>query len=80
MWYTRLLVRYKHPYTWDVTAVGGGPVFDDVKSTFEVPRVERPSRREFEERFLFPQRPLFISGSMKGWPALSRWAAMRFTN
>ena len=38
-------------------------MFDDVKSTFEVPRVERPSRREFEERFLFPQRPVIISGS-----------------
>jgi ribosomal protein L16 Arg81 hydroxylase len=48
-------------------------VFDDVKSTFEVPRVERPSRREFEERFLFPQRPVIISGAMEGWPALERW-------
>jgi hypothetical protein len=48
-------------------------VFDDVKSTFEVPRVERPSRREFEERFLFPQRPVVISGAMEGWPALERW-------
>jgi Cupin-like domain len=48
-------------------------VFDDVKSTFEVPRVERPSRQEFEERFLFPQRPVIISGAMEGWPALERW-------
>jgi len=48
-------------------------VFDDVKSTFEVPRVERPSRREFEERFLFPQRPVIISGAMEGWPVLERW-------
>jgi hypothetical protein len=48
-------------------------VFDDVKTTFEVPRVERPSRREFEERFLFPQRPVIISGAMEGWPALERW-------
>jgi hypothetical protein len=48
-------------------------VFDDVKSTFEVPRVERPSRREFEERFLFPQRPVIISGAMEGWPARERW-------
>jgi len=53
--------------------VEGGPVFDDVKSTFEVPRVERPSRREFEERFLFPQRPVIISGAMEGWPARERW-------
>ena len=45
----------------------------DVKSTFEVPRVERPSRREFEERFLFPQRPVIISGAMEGWPARERW-------
>jgi ribosomal protein L16 Arg81 hydroxylase len=44
-----------------------------VKSTFEVPRVERLSRREFEERFLFPQRPVIISGAMEGWPALERW-------
>ena len=43
-------------------------MFDDVKSTFEVPRVERPSRREFEERFLFPQRPVIISGAMEGCP------------
>jgi hypothetical protein len=48
-------------------------VFDDIKSTFEVPRVERPSRREFEERFLFPQRPVIISGAMEGWPARERW-------
>jgi hypothetical protein len=48
-------------------------VFDDVKSTFEVPRVERPSRREFEERFLFPQRPVIISGAMEDWPARERW-------
>jgi lysine-specific demethylase 8 len=45
----------------------------DVKSTFEVPRVERPSRREFEERFLFPQRPVIISGAMEGWPARELW-------
>jgi ribosomal protein L16 Arg81 hydroxylase len=51
----------------------GGPVFDDVTSTFEVPRVERPSRREFEERFLFPQRPVIISGAMEGWPVRERW-------
>jgi hypothetical protein len=44
-----------------------------VKSTFEVPRVERPSRREFEERFLLPQRPVIISGVMEGWPARERW-------
>ncbi len=48
-------------------------MFDDVKSTFEVPRVERPSRREFEERFLVPQRPVIISGAMEGWPARERW-------
>ena len=48
-------------------------MFDDVKSTFEVLRVERPSRREFEERFLFPQRPVIISGAMEGWPARERW-------
>ena len=45
----------------------------DIKSTFEVPRVERLSRREFEERFLIPQRPVIISGAMEGWPALERW-------
>jgi hypothetical protein len=49
------------------------PVFADVKSTFEVPRVERPSRREFEEHFLLPQRPVTISGAMEGWPARERW-------
>lgn len=45
----------------------------DVKSTFEVPRVERPTRREFEERFLFPHRPVIVSGAMEGWPARERW-------
>jgi len=45
----------------------------EIKSTFEVPRVERPSRREFEERFLFPQRPVIISGAMEGWPARELW-------
>jgi Cupin-like domain len=48
-------------------------VFNDVKSTFEVPRVDCLSRREFEERFLFPQRPVIISGAMEGWPARERW-------
>ena len=47
-------------------------MFDEIKSTFEVPRVERPSRREFEERFLFPQRPAIISCPMDGWPARER--------
>ena len=32
-----------------------------------------PSRREFEERFLFPQRPVIMSGAMEGGPALERW-------
>lgn len=45
----------------------------DVQSTFEVPRVERPSRGEFEERFLFPQRPVIVTGAMEGWPALEQW-------
>lgn len=45
----------------------------DVNSTFEVPRVERPSRRELEEGFIIPQRPVIISGAMEGWPALERW-------
>ena len=48
-------------------------MFDHVKSTFEVPRVERLTRREFEERFLFPQRPVIISGAMEGWPAREQW-------
>src|SRR5262245_39257965 len=52
--------------------VGEAAMFD-VKSTFEVPRVERPSRREFEERFLLPQRPVIVSGAMEGWPARELW-------
>lgn len=48
-------------------------MLDHVQSTFEVPRLERPSRREFEEHFLFPQRPVIISGAMEGWPARERW-------
>lgn len=46
----------------------------DVKSTFEVSRVENLSRREFEERFLVPQRPVIISGAMEGWPAREQWS------
>jgi lysine-specific demethylase 8 len=45
----------------------------EIECTFEVSRVESPSRREFEERFLFPRRPVVISGAMEGWPARERW-------
>jgi hypothetical protein len=45
----------------------------DVDSTFEVPRVERLSRREFEEHFFRPQRPVIVSGAMEGWPARECW-------
>ncbi len=45
----------------------------DVNNTFEVPRLERPSRRELIERFIIPQRPVIVSGAMEGWPALERW-------
>ncbi|OBI76397.1 cupin-like domain-containing protein [Mycobacterium sp. E740] len=45
----------------------------DVNNTFEVPRLERPSRDELEERFIIPQRPVVISGAMEDWPALEQW-------
>jgi hypothetical protein len=45
----------------------------DVRSTFEVPRLDRPSRRELERRFLHPHRPVVISGAMEHWPAIERW-------
>jgi hypothetical protein len=48
-------------------------VFEVFESTFEVPRVEQLSRREFQENFLMPQRPVIISGAMEGWPARERW-------
>ena len=45
----------------------------DMSSTFEVPRLHRPGRREFEERFLVPHRPVVITGLMEDWPTLTTW-------
>ncbi|MFI5511716.1 cupin-like domain-containing protein [Mycobacterium sp. NPDC051804] len=45
----------------------------DVNATFEVPRLDRPSRQELEERFIVPQRPVIVSGAMEDWPVLERW-------
>ncbi len=38
-----------------------------------IERLRRPSRVEFEERFLRPQQPVVITGAMEDWPALTRW-------
>ncbi|WP_165839766.1 cupin-like domain-containing protein [Mycobacterium montefiorense] len=45
----------------------------EIEGTFEIPRLERPSRREFEERFLLPQRPVVVCGAMEDWPARKQW-------
>lgn len=42
-------------------------------TSFEIERVRRPSRGEFERRFVATQTPVIISGAMEGWPALERW-------
>ena len=39
-----------------------------------IERLRRPSREEFEERFLRPQKPVIITGAMDQWPALTRWS------
>ncbi|KUI46684.1 hypothetical protein AU198_03735 [Mycobacterium sp. GA-1199] len=56
----------------DHRSIGRERLFD-VSNTFEVPRVECPSRGELEEHFIGPQRPVVISGATQGWPALERW-------
>lgn len=42
-------------------------------NVFTVERLVRPSREEFERRFLATQTPVVISGAMADWPALDRW-------
>jgi len=38
-----------------------------------VPKVVSPTRAEFTERFVTPQKPVVISGATKHWPAYSKW-------
>ena len=39
-----------------------------------IERLNRPTRQEFEERFLRPQKPVVITGAMDHWPALKHWS------
>jgi len=39
-----------------------------------IERLHRPTRAEFEERFLRPQKPVIITGAMDSWPVLNRWS------
>ncbi len=41
----------------------------------EIARVHRPSRAEFERRFLATETPVVISGAMTDWPALQLWTS-----
>jgi hypothetical protein len=40
-----------------------------------VPRVFRPSRQEFLDRFYAANQPVLIEGAMDNWPALGAWTA-----
>jgi hypothetical protein len=43
-------------------------------STFgQVPRVRKPSRQEFLDRFYARNEPVVIEGALDEWPALTRW-------
>lgn len=39
-----------------------------------IERLYRPTREEFERRFLRPQRPVVITGAMDEWVALKQWS------
>ncbi len=39
----------------------------------QVPRVRRPSRQEFLERYYSRNEPVVIEGAIDDWPALKRW-------
>ena len=41
--------------------------------TEPLPRVSRPSPREFERDYLVPRRPVVVTGVVSEWPALRRW-------
>jgi hypothetical protein len=38
-----------------------------------VPRVRRPNRAEFLDRFYSQNKPVVIEGAMDDWPAMTRW-------
>lgn len=40
-----------------------------------IARVPAPSRREFEERYVTPEIPVILTGSIEHWPARRRWTA-----
>lgn len=39
----------------------------------EIPRVHQPKKAEFEQHFLYPQKPCVITGAIDNWQALSCW-------
>ncbi len=39
----------------------------------DIPRLKRPSRADFVERFLMPGLPVIIEGAIDDWPALHKW-------
>ncbi|HEY7310262.1 MAG TPA: cupin-like domain-containing protein [Gemmataceae bacterium] len=48
-------------------------------STFaQVPRVRRPSRQEFLDKYYARNEPVVIEGALDNWPALTRWTPTYF--
>lgn len=43
-----------------------------------VPRIDRPTPREFYREFVSPRRPAVLTGVADRWPAVSRWDAGYF--
>ncbi len=44
----------------------------------EIPRVERPTREQFQEEFFKPQKPVIITGAIDDWPAMKKWSPEYF--
>lgn len=38
-----------------------------------IARIHKPTREEFEQHFLYPQKPCVITGEIDDWKALSSW-------
>jgi histone arginine demethylase JMJD6 len=53
---------------------GGATVSADDTGTFDdVERRERLSYSEFEDKYMFANRPVIVTDAMRRWPALARW-------
>lgn len=45
-----------------------------------VPRIHRPSRTEFHEQYVLPQRPVILTGVLDDWPCSGRWSPEYFAS